>query len=451
MLNVRFFLFITSCLLSGLIIANRTGFIYWKNDSNNPIFLSAVTVNQNDKIIVCGRNTFIRQYSSTGQLEHDLDTSGANPAFYYDIIALDENTILAAGFKNNPQEGLIIKKNYGNNPSLSVLEPIISQDGLTAKSYYRVIKHGNKIFAVGISSNNKGLISCYTFDNQLNDYVLDTQFNNGAGFIIDNQAFEYNSIKIDPDEKIVVVGKSPSNRGLIRRYNIDGTPDTNFNQTSFSINNNALSFYDLVIENTKIFVAGQTSDNNGLIAEYNFTGSLVPTVFNQNGTDSSFYYRLIINNNKIITVGSTKPEVTPNNSGDGLIARYNFDGTLDTNFNIIGYINTENGTNSRFFYGISAYTGNKIVVVGRADHGSGVIVRYNDNGSLDLTFNPAAQGNGIIVEEFPLDDRDDLININLPGQNQNNNPPDPIILPTNNLKNFLENAKNNLTRLCLLG
>lgn len=450
MLNVRFFLFITFCLLSGLIIANRTGFIHWQNDSNNPISLSAVTVNQNDKIIVCGGNTFIRQYSSTGQLEDDLDTSGANPAFYYDIIALDENTILAAGFKNNPQAGLIIKKNYGNNPSLRVLEPIISQGGLTARIYYRVIKHANKIFAVGRSSNNKGLISCYTFDNQLNDYVLDTQFNNGAGFIIDNQAFYYTSIKIDPDGKIVVVGVSSTNKGLIRRYNIDGTPDTNFNQTSFSINNNALSFYDLAIENTKIFVAGTTPDNNGLIAEYNFTGSLVPTVFNQNGTDSKIYYRLIINNNKIIAVGSTKPEVTPNNFGDGLIARYNFDGTLDTNFNIIGYINTENGTNSKFFYGISAYTGNKIVVVGRADHASGVIVRYNDNGTLDLTFNQPTP-NDIIKIENPRDDREDLTNVNLPGQNQNNNQPDPIILPTNNLKNFLENAKNNLTRLCLLG
>ncbi|NBP00324.1 MAG: hypothetical protein EBU90_09400 [Proteobacteria bacterium] len=103
---------------------------------------------------------------------------------------------------------------------------------------------------------------------------------------------------------------------------------------------------------------------------------------------------------RIIAVGQTD---SVNDDSHGLIVRYKEDGSLDTTFNNgTGFINTENGTNSSIYYSVALDVQGRIVTVGQTDfeldldeENHGLIVRHNENGSLDTTFN----GTGFIISK----------------------------------------------------
>lgn len=90
--------------------------------------------------------------------------------------------------------------------------------------------------------------------------------------------------------------------------------------------------------------------------------------------------------NRIITVGA----VTEGLDVNGAIVRYNQDGTLDTTFNTpLGYFIIEGGTDSDTYYSVAIDSLDRIIVVGNTDgnDNKGLIARYKENGTLDTTFN----------------------------------------------------------------
>lgn len=124
-------------------------------------------------------------------------------------------------------------------------------------------------------------------------------------------------------------------------------------------------------------------------------GTLDPT-FGSNGlvtTDVNGYDVAtdvaIQNDGKIIIVGG--------NNNDGVMVRYNTDGTLDASFGNSGIITETLGVPYPFS-GI-ALSGSKILVVGKADNVGNqdfALLRYNaSDGSLDTTFD----GDGIVLDD----------------------------------------------------
>jgi len=163
----------------------------------------------------------------------------------------------------------------------------------------------------------------------------------------------YYDVIIDKDNKILAVGTTDLGTALIARYNQDGKLDTMFNNTGY-------------------------------------------TVFPTNQIDTGFYNSVIIDrNNRIIAVGLTDPNDDDDNERNGLIVRYNENGTLDTTFNGTGYINGTNSINSWFYYSVFVDKNSKILVVGKSDfvdmQTDGVIARYLSNGVLDTESNWNAQ------------------------------------------------------------
>ncbi len=100
------------------------------------------------------------------------------------------------------------------------------------------------------------------------------------------------------------------------------------------------------------------------------------------------------NDDKIVAIGN----IQGNAGRDGVVVRYNANGTLDANFGNDGKVVLPITSGDDLFYGTAVQTDGKIVVVGSVSPVAGstvtdfLILRLNPNGSLDGGF-----GNGGIV------------------------------------------------------
>ena len=177
-------------------------------------------------------------------------------------------------------------------------------------------------------------------------------FNKG-GYVtnVPNNSFIYRSVALQPDGKIVAVGRTDDDNGLIARFNTDGSLDQTFNGTGFITNvpNNSAYYNSVALQpDGKIVAVGETDDDNGLIARFNTDGTLDTQTFN-NGTgfitnvpNNSFDYLSVAlqPDGKIVAVGQT-------DNNDGLIARFLSNGVLDaeSNWNTNNYRESANINN----------------------------------------------------------------------------------------------------------
>ncbi|NBP03120.1 MAG: hypothetical protein EBU90_24010 [Proteobacteria bacterium] len=286
--------------------------------------------------------------------------------------------------------------------------------------YGLVINSQGDILAVGTAKNlmnqDVGLIACYKPNGTLNTSFNAGSIDGGPGFINDKQTVAtdsstYYAVALDSQDRIIAVGENAAGQGLIVRYNSNGTNESIFNQG----NTNSEVYYAVTLDhNGRIIAVGNTPNpKHGLIACYKADGTL-DTTFNagsingglgyinlEGDTNSYAYYSVAIDSqNRIIVVGTT--DLT-----DGLIVRYNSNGTLDTSFNQSGinggpgYINLEGPTNSWSFNAVSCDSNNKIVIVGSTNGASpyDLVMRLNQDGTFDTTFN----GTGYNTTEDSID------------------------------------------------
>jgi uncharacterized delta-60 repeat protein len=262
--------------------------------------------------------------------------------------------------------------------------------------YYSVaVDSQGRIIVVGRTdfnnNNDDGLIARFNTDG-----TLDTTFN-GTGFINIEGATDssvFYSVAIDNNGKIIVAGLTDedvnhNSNGLIARFNTNGTLDATLNNGAGFITNipDSFLYYSVAIDNNgKIVAVGQTDDENGLIARFHTNGTLDATFNNGAGfitnlPDNSLIYLSVAvdNNGKILAVGQ-------NDDFNGLIVRFNTNGTLDTTFNGTGFIaNVLN--NSSYYSAVAIDSQGRIMAVGETDNSDGILVRFLSNGVLDAESN----------------------------------------------------------------
>ena len=125
-----------------------------------------------------------------------------------------------------------------------------------------------------------------------------------------------------------------------------------------------------------------------------------------NVPDGSFAYNSVVlqADGKIVAVGTTDED--GNGNTNGLIARFNADGTLDTDFNeggingAPGYINQAGNTNASAYFSVVIDDNDKIVVVGQTNDDNGLIARFNDDGNLDMILDAENKSNLKIFREY---------------------------------------------------
>ena len=241
---------------------------------------------------------------------------------------------------------------------------------------------------------------------------LDTSFGQG-GIVIDDDALsgfneEAIGVVLQTDGKIVVAVSAfngLSDDVLIKRYNADGSPDTNFAASgTFTFDSGGPEVANAVAMQLdgKIVVVG-TIHHNVLVMRLNSDGTLDNT-FGTNGvaiTDFSNYgengYAVAIQSDgKLVIAGDIGIGGT---DSQALLLRYNRNGTLDSTFGTNGFV-TYDGIGWTIAYGVSIQQDNKIVVTGNTSETSStlaltdlLVLRYNSDGTVDTAFGT----NGVVT------------------------------------------------------
>ncbi len=214
--------------------------------------------------------------------------------------------------------------------------------------------------------------------------------------------FNGNDVLQQADGKLVVAGYRYNKKGIrnfaVVRYNSDGSLDSTFNGTGAvtTVLSGLLKPSDYgqsVIQqaNGRLVVAGNSfngaNEDFGLV-RYNQDGSLDVT-FNETGvvttsigTGNDKCYSVIQQaDGKLVASGTS---YTGSNA-DFALARFESDGSLDTSFGVNGKVVTPIGTGSDFGQSVIELSDGKLLMVGYSEYVF-VLVRYNDDGSLDTTF-----------------------------------------------------------------
>ena len=225
---------------------------------------------------------------------------------------------------------------------------------------------------------------------------LDTSFGRGGMVTTNFGSGKHvgNAVAVQPNGKILVAGYA-GNDFALARYNADGSLDTGFDtdgKVTTAIGSGADKGYALALQpDGKIVVAGNSHNGTNTdfaVVRYNADGSL-DTDFDTDGkvttdigsADDLAYGVALQTDGKIVLVGGSVIA----NKFDLALARYNADGSLDTDFDTDGKVTTDIGATLEMMYAVLIQSDGKIVAAGYSNS-KFALVRYNANGSLDTTF-----------------------------------------------------------------
>ena len=364
--------------------------------------------------------------AQNGSLDLSFDNDGkvtthaaSKEAEAQSIVLQKDGKIIVAGYRGAPENDMVLVR-YNENGSLDksfdtdgIVTTAIS--GSNVRAYSVVLQKDGKILAAGSSSI--GVTEVMILVRYNINGSLDTSFNHtgiltsaiGAVFT------EVYAIAIQKDGKIVVTG-GVSNDAIdfniaVIRFNSDGTLDNTFDVDGIVVTDLG-SLYDfansLVIQDDgKIVVTAynKTQATRGLmvIVRYNSDGSLDNT-FDQDGK----LYTIIVNSsartNSMVLQSDQKlvlGAATDNGNGLGyVLARYNTDGSVDTTFDIDGYVFSSSfGSFIELAYTVALQSDEKILVTGYRSDASGqnfMIKRYHKDGSIDDSFGQ----DGKVITDF---------------------------------------------------
>lgn len=265
-----------------------------------------------------------------------------------------------------------------------------------------------KLIIAGIMTNGVGAKAFLARVNA--DGTSDTSF--GGGRILNPYCYLYQSVKVQPDGKIIAAGTFDGENALAR-YLPDGTLDTSFDDDGLIYtedSGNSSSIEDMVLQpDGKIVVVSyfpSTPAEDYRLTRYTADG-YPDTTFDGDGS-----IQVNVNNSDHPTTVLLQPDgkilvggyLFPPGTGDlqYFITRHNTNGSLDTTFNSTGK-KTIAYTDSGVLHDIALQTDGKIVFNGRAGFPTTMVTgRINANGSVDTSFGTA----GTTITTVNIDSQD---------------------------------------------
>ncbi|WP_329570964.1 calcium-binding protein [Streptomyces sp. NBC_01361] len=300
---------------------------------------------------------------------------------------------------------------------------VVTDFGGYDESRDMALQADGKIVTVGLNNSPQGDAADFTLARYNTNGSLDAGFDGDGLVLTDVSGGDEdiaNGVAVQPDGKIVVVGRSGDpvsggNRFTVVRYNSNGSLDTGFDgdgiaRTDFGAGGPQEAFAVTVQANGAIVAVGESGANVAL-ARYNPDGSL-DTGFDGDGKvttgfaggSASAYDVAMQSDGRIVVTGRAGYNF-PANASDFALARYNSDGSLDTGFSGDGKVTTP-FADADVAAGVKVQTDGKIVVAGTSDFDF-ALARYNPDGSLDTGFS----GDGKVATSFgagTLDGSSDL-------------------------------------------
>jgi len=398
---------------------------------------NAVTIQDDGKIVIVGQSVtttgpdnettstdiFITRYNATGSLDTTFNNTGWQTV---DFGYSNENAF-AVSIYSSGKIGVGCNIYNGNNSDFALvrfnanggLDSSFSNNGLQridfdlgedVASLFAILDEGKIIMAGRTNYYNLG-IAHFNYDGS-----PDTSFNGDGKLTVefeinDQGSTHFTCTTVQSDGKIVVGGNTWNGSNsdfLVARYNVNGTLDSTFSDDGWQTTDLSVfaeSVNSIVIQSDgKIVAGGNTSDQSGIrfaLVRYNSNGSLDST-FSDNGIQiSNLNSSGQINSlalqadGKIVAAGN----VWNGSNNDVAVARYNTNGHPDSTFSSNGLQQTDLGNSEEFGNSVAVQSDGKIIVAGSVNnYGNAdfVVLRYNADGSPDLSFN----SNGILQSDI---------------------------------------------------
>ncbi|HKQ06907.1 MAG TPA: hypothetical protein VJ464_17375 [Blastocatellia bacterium] len=391
-----------------------------------PKALRAIAIQRDGKVIVAGwganppPQTFtdvaLARYNPDGSLDQTFGTGGyiLNPFSY------DPDEVYAIGIQSN---GKIV---IGGKTSNSMGKPFWLLARYTADGhldttfglngiirgpddsviYNLAILPDDRIVTVG-SAYQFSYLPSGTYLTRFNaDGGHDSSFN-GNGYVLTPYGlFGYpgTALAVQPDGKIIIGGGSSF---TMMRYNTDGSVDMNFGTGGVATASFAKPYAVITAlglqSDGRIVAAGYAGDVNGPFDfaltrfKYNgavdksFNGGKVTTDFS--GEDDAARALIIQPDGRPVAVGYASHQ----GNYDFALARYNWDGSLDSTFGSGGKVTTDFAGGNDQAYAAALQSDGKIIAAGNASNPflKGALARYSGDG-FDLTLQD--EGNGNILQ-----------------------------------------------------
>ncbi len=236
-----------------------------------------------------------------------------------------------------------------------------------------------------------------------NPGTFDTSFgSNGSAVAQIGTNSQARAVAIQQDNKIVVAGINQNQAVLVRylyHYN-RGYLDSNFGTYGVVIAHlGGISFFNaLAIQKDKKIVAAGQSDNKFAIARYH-ENSTLDTSFGGTGViktviDGEITAMAIQEDHKIVVAGYNR---FGNNSDildtQIMLIRYNENGSLDTTFGTLGTVTTPFNGKQSHVNGITVGKDHTITIVGGLKTTETITqtiaIRYHEDGTLNTIFDPS--------------------------------------------------------------
>ncbi|MCB8924158.1 MAG: tandem-95 repeat protein [Ardenticatenaceae bacterium] len=357
-------------------------------------------------------------FGSSGKVVTNI--SGSNVDLIEDLVIQSDGSIVAVGTSTGTNSSIAVVR-YSSS---GALDSGFGSSGIVNTTLGGTFAMGT---AVALQTNGQIIIGGTRDDDfvvaRLNssDGSLDTTFNstgyNTADFT--GRADEGHGLVIQSSGAIVIGGFA--NQGDdqdfgIARFTSSGALDSSFGSSGIATadpsgGSNDLA-YALAEQSTGALVlAGfsEMADEETTLARFTADGVL-DTTFGSSGTVvtsnpglADFTYDLAVQpTDKLVVIGFTQ-NGAPNNE-DFRVARYNGDGTLDSNFGGTGIVYTDigtvlsNGNHQDEAYAVAVQPDNRIIVVGLTDVTSGdknfAVARYESQNNA-----PTLLAGGVIGNE----------------------------------------------------
>jgi uncharacterized delta-60 repeat protein len=302
------------------------------------------------------------------------------------------------------------------------LDPTFDFDGMQRIHFS---KGDASAYAVAIQPDGKIVVCGNAFNGSDHDFMivrlntdgsLDNTFGtNGIAAANFGGEDSCKAVAVQADGKIVVAGTAQMNTAdfALLRYKSDGSPDFNFG-TNGRVTTDFFGMYDyaqamLIQSNGKIVVAGLANHDGRsdfALARYNNNGSpdtnfdgdgKVMTILGSQYSEANGVVQQL--DGKIVAVGFAE-----SGSSDFALVRYNANGSLDTTFDNDGVVITDFGVHNATLNSVALQADGKIVAGGTVEWvgtNDFVLAKYNTNGSLDSNFG----FNGVIMTPMgPMND-----------------------------------------------
>ena len=366
---------------------------------------------QNLAITVNGVNE-APSFATTGDGIVTTDVGGSSDVGQSITVQAD-GKILVAGYSYNGSSYDFALVRYNGDGSL---DTGFDGDGRLTTAIGTSEAYGE---SVTVQTDGKILVAGYSYNGSSYDFALvrynmdgslDTNFD-GDGRLttaIGTSEAYGESVTVQADGKILVAGYSSNGSSYdfaLVRYNMDGSLDTNFDGdgrlTTAIGTSGAYSESVTVQADGKILVAGYSYNGNNLdfaLVRYEANGSLDLSFDSDGRLTTDFggpqdvgHSVTVQADGKILVAGYSW------NSGniDFALVRYNVDGSLDTGFDDDGRLTTDIGGSTDRGYSVTVQADGKILVAGQSG-GEFALVRYNEDGSLDTSFD----GDGMLTTDI---------------------------------------------------